>query len=42
VIASIGISAPSARFPKEREQEFAARVVTVAAQIGEMVVALEG
>src|SRR5262249_51896814 len=31
VIASIGISAPSARFPKEREREVAARVVTIAA-----------
>lgn len=41
VIASIGISAPVARFPREREGEFAARVVTVAAQIGEMVGALE-
>ena len=37
VIASIGISAPSARFPKEKEREFAERVVTVAAQIGEIV-----
>ena len=41
VIASIGISAPSARFPKEREREIAARVVAVAAQIAEMVGALE-
>src|ERR1051326_1898792 len=41
VIASIGISAPSARLPKEREPEFAARVVTTAAQIGHMVGALE-
>jgi len=41
VIASIGISAPSARFPKEREREFAGRVVTIAAQIGEMVGALD-
>jgi DNA-binding IclR family transcriptional regulator len=42
VIASIGISAPAARFPKEREREFAGRVVTVASQIAEMVGALEG
>ena len=41
VIASIGISAPSARFPKEREREVAARVVAVAAQIQEMVGALQ-
>ena len=37
VIASIGISAPAARFPKERERELAPRVVAIAAQIGEMV-----
>jgi IclR family acetate operon transcriptional repressor len=37
VVASIGISAPSARFPKEKEREFADRVVMVAAQIGEIV-----
>lgn len=41
VIASIGISAPAARFPKEREKEHAAQVVAVAAQIGETVGALE-
>lgn len=41
VIASIGISAPSARFPREREREFAQMVVSVAGQIGEMVGALE-
>jgi DNA-binding IclR family transcriptional regulator len=41
VIASIGISAPVARFPREREGEFAGMVVTVAAQIGEIVGALE-
>jgi IclR family acetate operon transcriptional repressor len=41
VIASIGISAPAARFPQEREGEVAARVVTVAAEIGEMVGALQ-
>jgi IclR family acetate operon transcriptional repressor len=37
VIASIGISAPAARFPKERERELAPRVVAIAAQIGDMV-----
>jgi IclR family transcriptional regulator, acetate operon repressor len=42
VIASIGISAPAARFPREREREFAGLVVNVAAQIGERVGALEG
>jgi IclR family acetate operon transcriptional repressor len=36
VIASIGISAPAVRFPREREGEYAARVVTAAAQIGEI------
>jgi DNA-binding IclR family transcriptional regulator len=41
VIASIGISAPTARFPKEREREIASRVVTVAQQIGAMVGRLE-
>lgn len=41
VIASIGISAPAARFPKEREKEFAERVLAVAAQIAEMVGAQE-
>lgn len=41
VIASVGISAPAARFPKEREKEFAERVVAVAAQISEMVGSLE-
>ena len=41
VIASIGISAPAARFPKEREREVAARVVSVAAQVGEMVGTLQ-
>jgi IclR family acetate operon transcriptional repressor len=41
VIASIGISAPAARFPKEREREFARMVVTIASQIGEMVGSLE-
>jgi IclR family acetate operon transcriptional repressor len=37
VVASIGISAPIARFPREREREYAERVVTAAALIGEMI-----
>jgi IclR family transcriptional regulator, acetate operon repressor len=37
VIASIGISAPSARFPHELEKEFAGKVVAVAGQISEMI-----
>jgi DNA-binding IclR family transcriptional regulator len=41
VIASIGISAPAARFPREREREFAGMVVAVAAEIGELVGSLE-
>jgi DNA-binding IclR family transcriptional regulator len=41
VIASIGISAPSARFPRDREREFAEMVVNAAAQIGEIVGALQ-
>jgi IclR family acetate operon transcriptional repressor len=41
VIASIGISAPAARFPREREREFAEMVVNIAAQVGGMVGALE-
>jgi IclR family acetate operon transcriptional repressor len=36
VIASIGISAPSARFPHSLEQDYAAKVTAVAAQIGAM------
>lgn len=36
VIASIGISAPAARFAREREREVAEKVLTVATQIGEM------
>jgi len=40
VIASIGISAPSSRLPKEREKECAAKVVAAAVQIGEMVESL--
>jgi IclR family acetate operon transcriptional repressor len=41
VIASIGISAPAARFPKEREKEYAERVLAAAAEIAEMVGSLE-
>ena len=41
VIASIGISAPAARLPKEREREFGERVVSIAGQIGEMVRSLD-
>jgi DNA-binding IclR family transcriptional regulator len=37
VIASIGISAPVARFPREREADYAQRVRAVAGQIGEMI-----
>ena len=37
VIASIGISAPAARFPAEREKEFAEHVTGVAAQIGNLI-----
>lgn len=41
VIASIGISAPVARFPEEREAEFAEQVTSVATQIGELIGAQE-
>lgn len=41
VIASIGISAPAARFPKEREKQYAERVVRAAAQVGELAGSLE-
>ena len=41
VIASIGISAPASRFPKERQKECAERVVAAAMQIGDMVGSLE-
>jgi IclR family acetate operon transcriptional repressor len=41
VIASIGISAPAARFPQDREKEYAKRVVDVAMQIGRTVGSLE-
>lgn len=37
VIASIGISAPSARFPREREKEYAENVMAIAARIGELI-----
>ena len=37
VIASIGISAPSARFPSEREVEFAEKVTAAAAQISKLI-----
>ena len=40
VIASIGISAPAARFPKDREKEYAERVVAAAMQIGQTVSSL--
>jgi IclR family acetate operon transcriptional repressor len=41
VIASIGISAPAARFPKDREKEYAERVVKAAEQIGKTISSLE-
>jgi IclR family transcriptional regulator, acetate operon repressor len=41
VIASIGISAPAARFPREREREFAGMVVAAAVEIGELIGSLE-
>ena len=41
VIASIGISAPAARLPKEREKEYAERVVAAATQIGQTISSLE-
>jgi IclR family acetate operon transcriptional repressor len=41
VIASIGISAPAARFPKEREKESAHLVVSAATEIGQTVSSLE-
>lgn len=41
VIASIGISAPAARFPNEREREYAGLVVDVAAQITEKIGTLD-
>jgi IclR family transcriptional regulator, acetate operon repressor len=41
VIASIGISAPAARLPKELEKGVAEKVVAAAAQIGKIVESLE-
>ena len=41
VIASIGISAPAARFPKDREKQYAEHVVSAAMQIGQAVSSLE-
>ena len=41
VIASIGISAPAARFPKDREKEYAERVVAAAMQIGQTISSLK-
>lgn len=37
VIASIGISAPIARFPRERERDLADRVTSIATQLSEMI-----
>jgi IclR family acetate operon transcriptional repressor len=42
VIASIGISAPVARFPRELEKEYAGEVVSAAARIAEILSAREG
>ncbi len=41
VIASIGISAPAVRFPREREREYAAKVLAAATQIGEAIRSLD-
>ena len=41
VIASIGISAPAVRFPREREKEYAAKVLAAATQIGEAIRSLD-
>jgi len=41
VIASIGISAPAARFPKDRKKEYAGRVLAAALEIGQTVSSLE-
>jgi IclR family acetate operon transcriptional repressor len=41
VIASIGISAPTARLSEERKKEYAERVAAAAAQIGQRVSSLE-
>jgi IclR family transcriptional regulator, acetate operon repressor len=40
VIASIGISAPAARFPRDREKEYAELVLATAMQIGQTVSSL--
>jgi IclR family acetate operon transcriptional repressor len=37
VIASIGISAPSSRFPERRDAEYAAQVTEIAVQIGKLI-----
>ena len=37
VIASIGISAPSARFPRERNDAYGRKVIEIANQIGELI-----
>jgi IclR family acetate operon transcriptional repressor len=41
VIASIGISAPAARLPRDRQKEYARKVVAAAAQIGRLIGSLE-
>jgi DNA-binding IclR family transcriptional regulator len=41
VVASIGISAPAARFPKDRQKEYARQVMAAAAQIGKLISTLE-
>jgi len=40
VIASIGISAPAARFPRDREKEYAELVASAATQIEQTVSSL--
>jgi DNA-binding IclR family transcriptional regulator len=42
VIASIGISAPVARFPRELEKEYSGDVVSAAARIAEILSARDG
>ena len=42
VIASIGISAPVARFPRELEKEYAGDVVSAAARIAEILSTRDG
>jgi IclR family acetate operon transcriptional repressor len=41
VIASIGISAPASRFPKDREKEYVEHVLAAAMQIGQTISSLE-